>query len=349
MGTAVGVMRSVRALVAPVRVILRAGMWVSLGVALPACNGPMTPDAAPVDRPDVRGWVVPELAASSLDAEGHFVFPDPPPSPDVLLTSRDAEALAVAFVKSFITNPNVMTLPSPGPGFEAVSERSAIEWEHGGPIDWDQVHPAPWPPYFMESPVAAPSDTLPQYFRNHLAPRWHVLFVAGSDVVMDVAVATTATDVTLGPGGFVASAGRGNDFHTWGFRSSPDSTLQLLPERATRAIAATGARVASLPRLMGPSHIFSPGFARWELRLDRSIVVTVDSSGESLSTDEVLIGPPIDVGGSAVQWYVRAPNQPASEAIPYAGPNGHIATADFPLAPGFPFDVVSVHPKVGGP
>ena len=176
-----------------------------------------------------------------------------------------------------------------------------------------------------------------------------MLFLSGSDVVMDVAVATTAVDVTLGPGGYLASTGRGTDFHAWGFPSSPDSSLQLLPERAVQEVGPTGARVATLPRLVGPSHIFSPGFARWELRLDRSIVVTVDSSGESLSTDEVLIGRRVAVSGRPIQWYVRAPSQPGWEGIPYRGPDGSVQTENLPLASGFPFDVVAVHPKLTNP
>src|SRR5207302_2483081 len=91
-----------------------------------ACRG--DPTAPVYNEPDVRQWVT-GAVAQSLDAAGHFILPVAVlTGPYAAIQSDRANALAVAYVRSFASNP----------GFVA-----SLETQHGGPLSLERVTAQP--------------------------------------------------------------------------------------------------------------------------------------------------------------------------------------------------------------
>ena len=271
--------------------------------------------------PDVRNAVV-GAAAQALDAEGHFRLPPAQaPKGTSIVSAERAADLALAYLRTFVTNPDVITFPGSRP------IREVIEEAHGAAIDWGSLRLDVRLAFFAESPYDPFPDSLPGYVRRSYGPHYLVPLYSAATQALSVGVAAFNTEAKIDARGFVElpSPG-GGEFFALGAPSLSETAVPPSPEEAVLAVfEATGARTSEVPILIKPGERWAPQGARWRLVLDRPIVVTHATAGTEITTAEIYVGVwtgPDPAGGVryGLQWYVPLDQQPDAEDILYTVP-----------------------------
>lgn len=315
---------------------------LAVGTAF-GCTDPTGPGAVPVP-PDVRPWVT-GAAAASLDDDGHFVFPDPaPPGPDEMVDGPFAAELALAFIRTWVANPNVIRIG----GGSSIRER--LERDHGGPVDWSTVRPDARAAYFARTPYEPLPDSIGRdSLRRFYGPHYLVPLFEGDEQVASIWVAAYSTEVAITAEGFVdLPAVYGNEFFPGGVPGGLPFMLPLWPEEAVMfASEATGAKVAEIPVLTQLEAPKAPQGAVWQLTMDREITVLEIDSGVSRRARTVYVG----VWGDplTVRWYRAADEQPTTQTIRYATVLDHEVVEwheiEIGIRPDVPILFVEVEPR----
>jgi hypothetical protein len=232
------------------------------------------PDDSGVDRAYVTG-----AAAAALDADGRFRLETGSgwQRPEL----SEVQAAALADVYAFRLAP---TLPS------------WFERHRGAKIDFASLRRC-GRAFYAFSPYVEPPDALLAGRVNAVASRWMFTYCDGEESpAISVAVATTATHLRIVNGRIDGSTWRGMEFHGAGIPLG--TTAPILPERAAERLAQeSGARVASVPRLMLTGVGYFPQSARWMLDLDRDVTAR-NPQGVGRS------GRQFFVGRSLTEWSV---------------------------------------------
>lgn len=291
----------------------RGGALLLLAWVLPvaACGDPLAPDPAVPLPPDVRPWVT-GAAAAALDADGRFLLPDPvAPGPEPIIDREFAGDLALAFIRTWVANPNVVVIL----GGESI--RESLESGHGGPVDWGSVHLDPRLAYFAETPYEPLPDSVHTGIRRHFGPKYLAPVFERGQQVASISVAAYSTDLRIDERGFVdLPPVYGSEFIPTGIPGGLPFRVPLWPEEAVRfAAEATGARVAEIPTLVLPRSDTFPQAARWRLTLDRDVEVRTLTTGSRERTRTVYLG--IWYRPLRVVWYLAADEQPVSQTVRY--------------------------------
>lgn len=302
-----------------------AGVLLLAIAATAACDDPIRPPTGMPHPPDVRAWVV-GRAQANLDENGHFVLPEPTsPGLQPIVTRQMAGQIALGWVRTWIANPNVITLPGTG------SIKAQLEEEHGRPIDWNSIQLENRVAYFAESPYEPLPDSVPIWVRRFHGPHYLVpLYVSGVQVV-SFSLAAYSTDLWIDENGFVRLPRfSGNEFSSTGVPRHLPVGIPILPEEAVRLAAErTGAKVTEVPLLLQPGERWVPTGARWKLSLDREVEVDNLEAGERQRVRVLYVGVwgtrvEGQPTGLAVRWYVPRAEQPRSEQLHYTLPREHL-------------------------
>lgn len=231
---------------------------LTAAIVATACGASRTitvPDDSGVERSYVTG-----AAAAALDANGQFHLQSGGDWRRPELTEAEAAAMADVYALRYAP-----TLPE------------WFERHRGARIDFANLRRC-GRVFYALSPYIEPADgyiepsELSAGIVNALASRWMFTYCdAGNSPALSVAVAATATHLRITPGGtFDPFTRRGNEFHASGIPLG--TTAPILPERAVERVALeSGARVASVPRLLLPGFKYFPQSARWVLNLGRDV------------------------------------------------------------------------------
>jgi len=277
------------------------------------CENPLAP---PIALPDVREWVT-GVAASSLDAEGHYVFPQPgisTPFPEI--DEARARVLAAAFLKTFASSP----------GFA-----SRLNAQHGRDIPFQDIRIAERLE-FAETPYEpVPADTSPAT-RRFLGAFFVARALYGNTPAVSVAVSVHASDLDVEDGILVFPAASGNEFASTGMPVQTGHAYPTSPERATEfAARLTGARVAELPRLILPERRDGYEFARWQLVFDRQVTVVDVETGKPYASDTLFIGVTCSPACVSLALFVATPEQPTVDTLPGSVLRMYTVKADVPI------------------
>lgn len=294
--------------------------WLML-LAISAVNiivGCESPTETQPEIPDVRKAVV-GAAAQALDARGRFrLAPAQVPGGASIISAEHAAGLARAYLRTFVTNPEIITFSGTRP------LREVIEEDHGSPIDWGSLRLDERLAYFAESPYEPFPDSLPGYVRRFFGPHYLVPFYSAAVQPLSVGVAAYNTEATIDGRGFVQlPSPSGGEFIALGVPLMSETGVPPWPEEAVVAVfEATGARTREVPILVKPGDRWAPQGSRWRLTLERPIVVRHAMTGTEITTTEIYIGvwngPDRGVGTRyGVQWYVPRDEQPLHEDILY--------------------------------
>jgi hypothetical protein len=229
-------------------------------------------------------------ALQALDTEGHFVLPSPSvDGPYAILSRAEAARIAEGVLRTWITNPDVITPSGLG------NLKEGIEEGHGGPIAWEEVRASSRDPYFAESHLDPLPASLGAPTVRHFGPQYLAPFYVGPEPVLVVAVSAYATNVFLNADGFVERTDPldgGGEFWTSGIPitlegvSTPPS-----PEVAVEfAYQQTGVRVVEVPVLGALGHRIAPPAARWRVRLAKPVRVKRLMDGQEVTTDVLFVG-----------------------------------------------------------
>ena len=274
-----------------------------------SCGDPVAPPGGgPLEaRPDVRLWTAGN-AFANLDARGNFVLPEPDSCGRCVSLDR-AVLLAQGYVRTFLLE----STPVPPLGS---SVKEHLEQIHGAPIDWSAIRPDreqtfnAVTPYILEGDLPGPLDV-------HLADMLFVPLKVRGWTVATLAVSRHAGNVTLDlDGRLVFPVPYGGEFSTGGIpRAFGSRTIPVWPEEAVESVGRnTGAKVIEVPRLVRPEARIAARFARWEMYLDRDIMVRVVVSGLTEKTRLVYVG----IGSDAqVTFYLLRPPYPERDAFRY--------------------------------
>lgn len=286
-------------------------------------EGPTEPELAPDHLPDVRAYVT-GAARENLDANGHFRLPPATvESPHTMISTEQAETIALGAIRTWYANPDAQTLPGTGSLVE-VAERS-----HGAPIDWSAVEAGDRRPYFAESHLEPLPDSLGNPAIRHFGPHFLVpLYVEATPVVV-VGVAAYATNVFLDERGFVRwtdNLDGGGEFRVTGVPLILDGvTVPPAPEVAVEfAFTEAGVKVSDMPVLGVPGNRVVRTLARWRLRLAVPVEFKRLIDGATVVTEDVYVGvfqsfadgqAGSEAASPALRMFVAAETQPAVEDV----------------------------------
>lgn len=259
--------------------------------------------------------VTPEVAEHLRS--GIFDLESPLPGPVPEIDRQQAEAIAKAWLITF-----------------APYVRSYLERRRGGRIDLERLRPCGRTlygesPYEPPAPDLARDPRLQPTIRGY-GPFWLVTLCtpAGSPEV-GLGVSAYSTDLVVAPDGTVGAPGvsyQGNWFVWDAIPINEAKRFLLTPEEAAlRAADSTGARIASVPRLVAPAgpRTPSPLYARWQMALDRPVRLRPIGAGDAVhSSRELWVG--FDISSDRIRFLSADPVQPATDSVRYpsnTGPN----------------------------
>lgn len=302
-------------------------MHKTLSVSIPlfvllGCAEGLGPD---LGRPEVD--LVPHVvgpAAQALTADGRF----PRPTGTALgwgpvLTSRTvAEELARAYLRTFVANPAVVTIPG------TVSLRDALDQVHGHPVDWSQVEVEPGGAFFSNSVLDAPPADLPETLKRFLGPAYLVPFRLASDHVATVVVSALEAGLWVDSTGWLRRPlNSGNEIQQTATRHSWGHGIPLSPEEAVRfAATEAGTRVREVPTLMQPRPFIIKAAGTWRVILEQPRRFQRISDDRIINTDTVYVStlpsPFDDIQGDYMRLMVPADEQPREFTIPFRDQEG---------------------------
>lgn len=242
--------------------------------ALAACEREHSPVAVGLpDVSDVRPYVTASLA-SKLDARGQFVLPPAPDMPDPQVNGEQARQLGLSTLRTF-----------------GSFNKTYFEQTHGAPIDLDHLTPAPRA-YYAISPWEPRSNKDPLSVRKAWGPFYLVTFLDPDGApVLSGAIPAYSTDVGIDGNGRIRHGGNMTGFFLTGIDKDWGVSIPLSPEQAVAvASSATGARVAEVPQLVLPGLMYKPQWARWRLKLDRTVPLRSKDTGVQHHTAELYVG-----------------------------------------------------------
>lgn len=296
-----------------------------MAVCVGACETSVEPGEGIV-RPDVRPYVTPDVYAQ-LDGNGHFTLPEPSsPGGHPMLSRREAQELGTAFIKSFLANPKLMTLPGSG------DPRAEMEQAHGHSIDWSKVLIAD-EPHFAATYVEALPDSFPNHVHNHFGPKYLLSLVVDGHQVAALSIASYATDVTVSSDGYVQfPTHHGNEFRTSAAPHSFEFGLPMSPEAAVAFLGTqVGVRIAELPQLQIAEIPWTSFAARWRLVLEREVDFVRGLDGSLWTSRVVYVGvmPSLAEATPEDRQYVRrlfvpAVEQPKTERVRFNWPQSEV-------------------------
>ena len=224
-------------------------VWVAALACSGAEFGPYTTGG--IDQQYVTG-----AALQALDGAGFFTLGPPSDAwSTAALAEPEAAALADVFARDFVP-----TFPE---YFEAL---------HGKPIAYQALKRC-GPTRFAESPYLEPSAGLPQGLVNAAASRWIFTYCDPTSPAVSIAVASSATGVSIVNGHFDPASLRGSEFDAEGIPMH--TTAPMPPERAAEWLArASGQRVATVPRLIHPGLGYFTQSAHWMMELEASVTTS---------------------------------------------------------------------------
>lgn len=305
--------------------------WASLAAV--ACDTPLEPEPPkPARPPDVRAFVA-GAALQNLDAAGHFQLPVPSEwGGRRVIAPEWAEEIALAVIRTWITNPNVLTIP----GFESL--KATVEGHHGGPIDWHRIRPGPSRPFFAEGHLQPLPETMPGYLVRTYGPHYLVTLYTNATPVVSVGVSAHATEVWIDERGFVRKPPvAGGEFFVMGIPRGSGAVVPPPPEAAVVFAAnETGAKIVEVPALGVPGNRVIRNLARWRLALDRPVALRRLVDGVVVTTAVVYVGAYPSIiervsEGVRLRLFVAAENQPKEESIDYRGANDEVVEESIPL------------------
>ena len=283
-------------------------------MAMFGCRGP---DA--VSTPPERSLaevVTPEVANHLV--HGKFDLKSPAPGLVPEIDVRQAEAIAKAWVVTFGQN-----------------VRGYLEEGRGGPVDLEHLSPCGRTLYAESAyePPAPNVTTDPRLvpISRPYGPFWLVT-LCGPTGSPQVALALSAysTDLVVGPDGKVGAPGvfyQGGWFVWEGIPEDGSKRFLVTPEEAALRVAdSTGARVASIPRLIvpGPPRDGIPLYARWQIAVDRVVTLrpAIAGSGPARQAQQLYVG--LHIPSGRVRFLAPDSIQPSLDSVTYpsnTGPN----------------------------
>jgi hypothetical protein len=314
---------------------------LTLGVV--SCSDALGPSET-FSLPDVREYVVGE-ALASLDESGHFRLPEATaPGDQPIIDLETAGELALAFIRTFVSNPNVIVI--------GTSFKDEIERIHGMPVDWDRVELSPRRGYWAESYLPVLPESIPGYVQRSFGPQFLIPIGVDGRQVVAVSVAAYATDLWIDSTGFVRMPMvAGGEFWHIGVPHDQPTGLPVSPEGAVRFAAnETGAKIREVPVLVRPGHRVDMASSRWRLELDREIDFVRLVDGVEVRTSSVYVGSFRSViedvpRGWHLRLFVPADSQPENEVIPYhipGDPDREIYQIEVPIRSDIPVDLHEV-------
>ncbi len=297
-------------------VSLRSCRWTSLAfavvvVSLPACRDFGTvPSPAPqrmVSRKLLEASVTP-VVARSLGADGKFRITPMNAEPYAQITGDLAGAIALAAARQF------------GPFV-----REHLEHDRGAPIDLNGLRLDAV--YYATTPYEpAPEDAHPST-QKYYGPYYLVVLVdAANSPTLIVPVSARNTDVVLMPDGKIRLPAKGGSA-LWLY-SIPVrlAATVVTPETAVVEMNEhTGRHAAELPQLILPVAGNSKLLARWRLKMDSPVSVSVRGSNKVRQVDEVYVG---------MHGDISVPEESQPEASPlqgYGRPRSAVRKAPIPV------------------
>jgi len=283
-------------------------------VAVVACGGAEPMSTRP--QRSLAEAVTPEVANQLVNGQFNLQSPTPGAVPRIDL--RQAEAIAKGWVVTFGQN-----------------VRGYLEQGRGAPIDLGHLSPCGRTLYAesaYEDP--APSElTDPRLIPivRPYGPFWIVTLCspAGSPEVA-LAVSAYSTDLVIGPDGKISAPGvfyQGGWFVWEGIPESAFKRFLVTPEDAALRVAdSTGARVASVPRLITPAppRAGIPLYARWQVAVDRSVGLRPAIAGARIARQSRQLYVGADAPSGRIRFLAADSIQPAGDSVRYptnAGPN----------------------------
>lgn len=290
--------------------LLRWIFWVSVAISAYGCgDGPTEPPlSGQRSWPSVDRWVS-GVAAASLDAEGHFVFPVPDTvSSETVLHPASALRLMNAFVNTFIKNEGVVG-----------NLRQSLRAQHGQAITWEDLEPISNSPFFARTPYVVPSDVAIE-IRNAFAPEYIAIYQQRERVAtIAIALAATATYLQVDADGWLTGLAA-NEFTVDGISMIGDLPVPMTAEHAVEAVARrVDAKVAEVPEYILPRSLLVPWAGYWRVVFDQDVPVRNFDRG-LLSVDTLYVKADLTAdGGWSARFYVPTPKQPASVLVEYPG------------------------------
>ncbi len=285
---------------------------IAVAVPIAGCLDTLGPGSDATTVPSVLAWTT-GAALANLDSEGHFRFPTPK-SPDELpiITLEFAGALTLGVVRTWIANPDVITLPG------TVSIRAGLEETHGAAVDWDRAELGFRTGYFSMSPFAplpadAPGSDHRSFGSHYLVP----VYVDGVQV-LSLGVASYNPEVRILPNGFVRlPLISGNEWSAHGVPRGLHFSIPPAPEAAvTFAAKALGAKVSQVPTLIRPRRGMAPHAGRWQLDLDQTVDVRRRSDQRVVQLKRLYVGVSFVENGEGdlrFRLFMPSETQPAAD------------------------------------
>ena len=252
--------------------------------------------------------VTPEVA-KSLTPLGQFVLSGPQQGPIAQLTEDQARNIGRIWIRQFF--PWVHT---------------ELDREHGSRINGATLRVCQRV-YYADSPYEPiPNTSDAGAARRAFGPWWIVpLCVEGHPQAL-LGIAAFATDIRIENDAIRLPGFSGNEF-TW--RGIPQSIAEfpVSPEAAaTLVAAASGARIAAVPRLLMPDfRNGGPEAARWQFVLNVPVLFETTRSHAALQSSSAFFGPS-DAGefqGVLLQPASKQIDQLEIQIIDWATENGH--------------------------
>ena len=219
--------------------------------------------------------IVTSDVARNLTAAGEFVLPAAvKPASAPIISSERAADLAVSYLRTW-------------------GQFLETSWEFqrgGGDIDLTTLQPASRV-FFAATPYQLLENVVHPANRKSFGPYYLVTFTSSGEPVLSIAVSAYNTDLGIDEKGMIVLPKySGNDFIPLGLHAG--RPWPMSPERAANiAAAATGARVASTPRLVLASKEWVPQAALWRITLDQPVAVRGKETRVRYATNEVFVGP----------------------------------------------------------
>ena len=255
--------------------------------------------------------VTPEVA-KSLTSLGQFVLAGPQQGSIDQLTEDQARTIGQIWVQQFF--PWVHT---------------ELDRQHGSTINraslrvCQRIYYADTP----YEPVANTSDA--GATRRAFGPWWLVpLCVEGHPQAL-LGIAAYATDIRIESGAIRLPKFSGSEF-TWTGIPQSVAEFPVSPEAATSLVAAaSGARIAAVPRLLMPDfRNGGPEAARWQLALDTPVPFVTSRNHIALQSNSAFIGPssPGEFQAALLQPAPTQPDQLELQIIDWGTKGGHQTT-----------------------
>lgn len=228
------------------------------------------------EGPSLQHYLV-GAAAASLNPEGLFdLTPASAPGHRPIISPERAAELAAAFVRTW------------GP-----SLRHIWEEETGRSIDLRALEVGPRI-FFAGTPYGEfPGGYHPAFARTY-GPYYLVTLYADGKPAILLSVAAYNDELTIDRKGFIdLPFFRGMEFVPMGLPADTSTFRLISPEEAVQIVgAATGGRVATVPKLVRMAMPNAPASALWKLELDRKVPVRAHAKSAAVHyVSEIYVGP----------------------------------------------------------